>query len=541
MDVSSQENVFWSYKPEVGEEEETIVPPLLLPSLEIEPFVQVIPLRHHRRWVRALEIILGIFLFLSLSVTAFAWLEVKSLIGDLSAGAKHPIVTAAKSELNKPAKHKLNTQLGGVSKTEAARLSQVETILVVGSDARWGKPGSRSDTMMLVRIDPKNKTVSILSIPRDLRVPIPGYGFDKVNAAYAYGGEKLLIATLRDYFGVSINHFVETTFHGFGQMVSAIGGVYLPIDGRYYNHNVGTSSTNFANIDLQPGYQKLSSIQALQFVRFRHFDSDFYRAARQQLFLREVERQIVANKYDIGRMRSLLRAFTKNTASDISSINEIWKLTNTILSTPSSRFVRETLPAQDLMLNSIYYLQADTPTKRAVIERWYDPLGKIRTGNINAARIAKQSQVKAKKQTSKISFSLISDNNRGRNLIRKARYNSTKCAPTGLPPNYRWGSVSPVRTYKLNGQPALAGWITESSGNSVLLMETTWANPPILDSPTKELVYKGRDFLLWYDSGRIRQISWQIGSSTIWITNTLRNNLSSSEMLGLASSCRIVH
>ena len=96
---------------------------------------------------------------------------------------------------------------------------------------------------------------------------------------------------MRETFGVAIDHFVEVDFRGFRQLVDDLGGLWLPVDQRYFNENVGTFATNYANIDLQPGYQKLTGEQALAFARYRHDDSDLYRAARQQLVLREALRQ----------------------------------------------------------------------------------------------------------------------------------------------------------------------------------------------------------------------------------------------------------
>ena len=171
-----------------------------------------------------------------------------------------------------------------------------QTILLIGSDHRQrGGNGSRSDTVMLVRIQPKRNRIALLSIPRDLYVSIPGHGHDRINMAYHYGGERLLTRVVRDTLGVGIDHFVEVDFHGFKDIVQTLGGVWFPVDRRYYNKNVGTAETNYANIDLRPGYQKLDGAEALAFARYRHDDSDFVRAARQQL-LRASSRRTVARR-----------------------------------------------------------------------------------------------------------------------------------------------------------------------------------------------------------------------------------------------------
>src|SRR5581483_6838639 len=166
------------------------------------------------------------------------------------------------------------------------------------------------------------------------------YGVDRINAAFEHGGEALLVKTLRDYLGVRIDHFIEVNFRGFQQVVNTLGGVLIPVDGRYYNHNDGSAAHNFADIDLQPGYQRLNATQALAYARFRHYDSDVYRAARQQLFLREVMREVFASKYQFLKLERILEVFAKATASDISSLHTIWTLTTTLHSTPTDHVTR---------------------------------------------------------------------------------------------------------------------------------------------------------------------------------------------------------
>jgi LCP family protein required for cell wall assembly len=176
--------------------------------------------------------------------------------------------------------------------------------LVIGYDHRAGERGlpSRSDTMMLIRADPVTKTISLLSFPRDLIVPIwcPGkgngaavpYGSGRINSAYAICGSSGALETVRHLTSLRINYLISVNFLGFIAVVNKLGGVWMDIDRRYYNRNVGTASTNFANIDLQPGYQRLGGKNALDFVRYRHTDSDLHRLARQQEFVAAARERI---------------------------------------------------------------------------------------------------------------------------------------------------------------------------------------------------------------------------------------------------------
>jgi LCP family protein required for cell wall assembly len=170
--------------------------------------------------------------------------------------------------------------------------SQPAIGLIAGYDVRKGADasdfaGSRSDTVMLVRADPTQDTLSLLSFPRDLVVPIycegdTVYTHDRINAAWALcGGPAGTLDTVEHLTGLQINYLVTLDFHGFKVLVNKLHGVYMNVDRRYYiAPHTGTSA-----IDLHPGYQKLDGGQALQYVRFRHTDSDLYRLERQQLFL----------------------------------------------------------------------------------------------------------------------------------------------------------------------------------------------------------------------------------------------------------------
>jgi LCP family protein required for cell wall assembly len=176
--------------------------------------------------------------------------------------------------------------------------------MVIGYDHRAGDGDapSRSDTMMLIRADPVTKTISLLSFPRDLIVPIycagkngsaaVPYGSGRINSAYSTCGLSGSLETVRHLTNLPINYLISVNFLGFIGVVNKLGGVWVDIDRRYYNRNTGSAETNYANIDLQPGYQHLTGKKALDFVRFRHTDSDLFRLARQQSFVSAMRQQV---------------------------------------------------------------------------------------------------------------------------------------------------------------------------------------------------------------------------------------------------------
>ena len=146
---------------------------------------------------------------------------------------------------------------------------------------------------MLLRLDPDNEAIAVMSIPRDLKVEIPGVGTDKFNEAYAYGGPKLTLQVVKELTGLPINHVVNVDFLGFVRAVYAIGCVYVDVDRRYYHSNEGVpASEQYAEINIQPGYQLLCGKKALQYVRYRHTDTDLVRSARQQDFISAARQRV---------------------------------------------------------------------------------------------------------------------------------------------------------------------------------------------------------------------------------------------------------
>jgi LCP family protein required for cell wall assembly len=198
--------------------------------------------------------------------------------------------------------------------------------LVIGYDHRLGLESnhpSLSDTLMLIRADPVTKTISLLSFPRDLNVPIycgssvsdsAGHvvaSGDRINSAYGRCGPKGSLLTIKHLTGLSVNYLITVNFHGFKELVDKIGGIWMDIDRRYYNKNTGAYYNNYANINLQPGYQRLTGEEALDFVRFRHTDSDLTRNARQQEFVRAFKEQVSRN-LSITSVPSLVHTITQN-------------------------------------------------------------------------------------------------------------------------------------------------------------------------------------------------------------------------------------
>jgi len=470
---------------------------------------------------RIVLIVLAALVVVAAAIAGVAYWQASAMLGQLHAGPKAQVVKAVKHELHRPSRRRL---------VALPKEPSAQTILLIGSDRRWtGGNGARSDTILLVRIQPTRRRIALLSIPRDLYVAIPRHGHDRINMAYHYGGERLLTRVVRDTFGVPIDHFVEIDFHGFKDLIGDLGGIYVPVDQRYFNRNVGTPETNYANIDLQPGYQKLDAEQALAFARYRHNDDDFVRAARQQLVLRTVAGDALADHWNPFRVRRIALAVAKATTSDISSLGEVYSLARAVFETPSSRIVRMTVKAGDLVLYGAYYLTAGRAELESTVRSW---LGIAR----NAAR---HHPLAARHAPSPAAAHLLADGGRGRALLAAIGTGIRTCTPTALPAGFWWPDGA-ARAYTLAGHPAVALYATAGSGDSVLWMYTTWRDAPILRNPSATLRRGGRTYDLYTEHGRLRQVAWRIGASQVWITNTLQDMLTNAQLLALAQSCRPV-
>ncbi len=191
--------------------------------------------------------------------------------------------------------------------------------LVVGYDRRTqgvdASTESRSDTVMLLRADPDRKVVSMLSFPRDLVVDHPGCRDTgpfrgRINEAYTYCGIRGTLETVKQLTDIPINYVITVNFEGFIRIVDKLGGVYLDVDHRYLNDNSSGGPT-YATIDLHAGYQHLTGQDALDFVRFRHTDSDIYRVVRQQEFVKALKQQ-VSGYWSLTKIPGIVNSITEN-------------------------------------------------------------------------------------------------------------------------------------------------------------------------------------------------------------------------------------
>lgn len=171
-------------------------------------------------------------------------------------------------------------------------LSARQNILVMGKDFRDGDgPNGRSDAFFMLIFDENTKVPYIMAIPRDTRVHIPGYGWDKINHSYSYGGFKLTMQTMEEFLGLKIHRHLLIGFKEFEEIIDDIGGLDFLVEKDMYSKDKYDGYT----VDLKKGFQNINGAEAVQFVRFRDEEGDNARIHRQQRFIVKMYEKIADN------------------------------------------------------------------------------------------------------------------------------------------------------------------------------------------------------------------------------------------------------
>jgi LCP family protein required for cell wall assembly len=439
---------------------------------------------------------------------------------------------------------------------------KAQTLMILGSDRRYGdkklglKP--RSDTMILVRLDPDKEVIAMMSIPRDLLVDIPGVGNQvKINGAYENYGERGAVRVVKKLLSIDgkkfpINHVITVDFAGFRRAIDYIGCVYADIDRDYFNDVGGPGG--YAVIDIDPGYQKLCGKDALAYVRYRHGDNDLVRAARQQDFLRQVRRaegarELMGGGIALGNLKKLARVFARYFDRDktLDSKKEIFKFAKTVLFTAGNP-VREVrfrvvdapdhvnLVASESMLRKTVseFMNAkasDTPRQQS------EPT--------KAEIAASKERAKRKKNKPSSIKGLEEARAEGENqaIVTARKIDFPFYFPTLRTRGAAYQGQEP-RTYKIKDERGkkhdayrlviAKGVVGEYYG----VQGTTWRSPPILDDPHETIVRGGRKLMVYRDGKRVRLVAWRTKKAVYWVANTLTQSLSEQQMVGIAASLK---
>lgn len=232
--------------------------------------------------------------------------------------------------------------------------------LIIGADAIPDEDAGRSDTLIVLHVDRNANKGTMISIPRDFRVTIPGQGKDKINHAFNYGGTPLTIKTIEEYTGLPIHHYVVINYEGFQEMVDTVGGVNVTVD-KYMEDE------ELAGGPLEEGPQQLNGIQALFFVRWRNDPKgDFTRIEHQQVFFRALidESTRITNSF---RLPQLANAVANHVETDM-SVSEMLDFAGQIKSVTQEKLVTVTLPGTSDTIDGVSYVIPDQEKVDMVME-----------------------------------------------------------------------------------------------------------------------------------------------------------------------------
>jgi LCP family protein required for cell wall assembly len=486
-------------------------------------------------WLRFL-LAATMIIVLSAGITATVGLnEVQNFVDDLKQGG---------------------TITGAAAIITRAQAGDPQTLLLIGSDHRYGHDtrDARSDTMMLVRFDPNANATTVLSIPRDLKVDftVPGGGLRvgaKINETYTDGGEVLTAKVIRRLLRIPINHIINIDFGGFRAAVDAIGCVYVDVDRWYYHSNIGAPE-QYAEINVPPGYQRLCGQQALDYVRFRHNDNDFVRAARQQDFLRQAKAQYGVPEL-IADPHKVTKRIGKHMRTDASlqSKEEFLSL-GLLVGYSINHPIRQVdfpthyynapgggsyVVASDAELDQIRHEFLSPPPEPKAQSKGGGAHGKRRkphgpslAGLVSAQTIGEDYAIQLGAINVPVYYPKL--------LAAGTQYRTSERTASGqlmYPRSYRIKAPDG----KMKAAYRLVVVQNVNDGNYYGIQGTTWTDPPILRNPSSDTrTIKGKKLLLFYDGKRLRTVGWKTSKGAYWVQNTLQERLTNDQMLAIAGS-----
>ena len=186
-----------------------------------------------------------------------------------------------------------DTRIDDYMLEERAKIAEMKSILLIGIDARPREETGRSDTMIIVTLDPDNNSIKLTSLMRDLYVEIPGRKNNRINATYVFGGPELLMETIEANFGIHIDNYIAVNFSMLAQLIDTIGGLELTVESDYYKNRINAvikQDNKVLGIDRNDGLLEsagttlMTGKQAQAYARYRYGtkDGDFGRTARQR-------------------------------------------------------------------------------------------------------------------------------------------------------------------------------------------------------------------------------------------------------------------
>ena len=263
-------------------------------------------------------------------------------------------------------------------KEELLTAKDKSTIMIMGVDERADDVG-RSDTLMIATIDPKLDQAALLSIPRDTRVKIKGHGYDKINSAYAYGGEKLTQSTVEDFLGVNMDHYIIVNVKAFQRIIDAIGGVDIDVEKRMYYEDPWDDDGGLL-IDLRPGLQHMDGKTAVTYVRYRDEEGDIGRIKRQQAFMQACMDKVTSPSI-IPKLPSVIAEVFESVKTDL-SVRQLLEFAGSLQKAKNHGLKTEMVPGRPMYIEGISY--------------WVPKVSELRTALVDTLGITMNSTMRSR-------------------------------------------------------------------------------------------------------------------------------------------------
>jgi len=237
------------------------------------------------------------------------------------------------------------------------------SILLIGADQRSGEIKFNTDSLILASVDPETKRISLLSIPRDTRVSLPGHGYVKINAVMALTDLSTLQKTVEDLTGEAISGYVQTNFQGFKKVIDTLGGITVDVEKDMYYE---TGDIEDGYINLHKGVQRLDGDKALQYARFRHDAlGDISRTARQQVVMKAVANEMFQLK-TLAKLPVLIPEMMQAVHTDLSA-KDIFTIAKVAVGFQSSNVTSQTIPGTFLDMDGVSYWKVDPIEVKKVV------------------------------------------------------------------------------------------------------------------------------------------------------------------------------
>jgi hypothetical protein len=363
--------------------------------------------------------------------------------------------------------------------------------------------------------------------------------------------------------GLPINHVVNVDYLGFVRAVDAIGCVYVDVDRRYYHSNVGLPvSEQYSEINIKPGYQLLCGKKALQYVRYRHTDTDLVRASRQQDFLSDARERVPVADLVLDK-HELIDIFTEYTTSDISDASTMLEVLKLFVASRNSTINEVNFPAE---LGPSYVYSSPEMIDEAVEKFLGSEASGGPRGSLDQPGPSAGKKKHKKKHKGKPKLKAKPPGDDGLVPAREAGELEAKAVtqkvssgfpvffPTRLPSGAAYEETDPYlkivdpRVYHLkdedgnrHGAYRMVATLELPDGVHYFGVQGIqgWSDPPILNDPSLTETIHGREYDIFLDGDRIKMIAWHRGDNTYWVSNSLLRVLTNDQMVGIARSAEV--